>query len=492
VQLIELRRVARLAVLVACGVGATLVEAAAPGDAGMIPITTSSPEARKLYLEGREFADTLRATDARKLYEQAVAKDPAFARAYFDIAANAGTAKEFFDAVKGAVAAADKVSEPERLMVLGLEAGTKGDVAGQKARYVKLTELCPKDARAFVVLGNFYFGQQDYPSAVAQYEKAIALEPSFSQPYNQLGYSYRFLGKYAEAEKAFRRYIELIPKDPNPYDSYAELLMKMGRFDDSIDNYRKALTHDANFVASYVGIGNDEVLQGRAAQARDTYGKLTAVARNDAERRLALFWSAASYVHEGATAKAVADIDKMSAFAKAAGDEAALSGDANLAGNILLEAGDTAGAAARFAESVAHIEKADVPAEVKAAARRTDVYDRARVALAKGDLKTARELSADYDRQVEAARSIPFEVRRGHELAARIALAEKDDDRAVKELAQASQRDPRVLYLTAVALHGKGDASQARAICKEAADFNELNVNFAFVRARAQELLAKL
>ena len=38
---------------------------------------------------------------------------------------------------------------------------------------------------------------------------------------------------YADAEKAFQKYIELIPKDPNPYDSYAELLLKMGRFDDS-------------------------------------------------------------------------------------------------------------------------------------------------------------------------------------------------------------------------------------------------------------------
>ena len=46
---------------------------------------------------------------------------------------------------------------------------------------------------------------------------------------------------YANAEKAFQKYIELIPKDPNPYDSYAELLLKMGRFEDSIAQYRKAL-----------------------------------------------------------------------------------------------------------------------------------------------------------------------------------------------------------------------------------------------------------
>ena len=64
--------------------------------------------------------------------------------------------------------------------------------------------------------------------------KATAINPSFSTPYNQLGYAYRFLEKFPEAEDAFKKYTQLIPDDPNPYDSYAELLMKMGRFDESI------------------------------------------------------------------------------------------------------------------------------------------------------------------------------------------------------------------------------------------------------------------
>ena len=50
-----------------------------------------------------------------------------------------------------------------------------------------------------------------------------------------LGYAYRQEGDYANAEQAFKKYIELIPNDPNPYDSYAELLLKMGKFDESID-----------------------------------------------------------------------------------------------------------------------------------------------------------------------------------------------------------------------------------------------------------------
>jgi tetratricopeptide (TPR) repeat protein len=42
-----------------------------------------------------------------------------------------------------------------------------------------------------------------------------------------------------------------------PSYSYAELLMKTGRFEESIKNYEKALAVDPNFVASYIGIGND-------------------------------------------------------------------------------------------------------------------------------------------------------------------------------------------------------------------------------------------
>jgi len=51
-----------------------------------IPITTSSNEARKLYLEGRDLLEKLRATDARHLFEQAAAKDPNFALAYVGLA----------------------------------------------------------------------------------------------------------------------------------------------------------------------------------------------------------------------------------------------------------------------------------------------------------------------------------------------------------------------------------------------------------------------
>ena len=83
-----------------------------------------------------------------------------------------------------------------------------------------------------------------------------------------MGYAYRQLGDFANAERAFKKYIELIPNDPNPYDSYAELLMKMGRFDESIAQYRKALSIDEHFLNSHMGIAANLMYRTRQPRLR--------------------------------------------------------------------------------------------------------------------------------------------------------------------------------------------------------------------------------
>ncbi len=457
-----------------------------------IPITTSSDEARQLYLKGRDLNEKLRATDAHAQFEAAVAKDKDFALAYIGLAQSSGTAKEFFAGVDQAVALAGKVSEGERLLITGVEAGAKGNQSGQKEAYVKLTKLFPNDERAHNLLGQFYFGQQDWPAAIAEYQKATSINPEFSQPYNQLGYAYRFMGKFDDAEKTFKKYIQLIPGDPNPYDSYAELLMKLGKFEESIKNYEKALSVDPNFVASYVGIGNNYMFMGRGDDARKSFGKLLANARNDGEKRQALFWTSISYVHEGATDKALAEAVKESEVAVASKDMVSLSQDYNLMANILLEAGRPDDAAAKLKLQQETIAASSAPAGVKEQARRTKLFDEGRVALAKNDLATAKSRSDAYDKAVAAAATKNvFETWQTHQLRGMIAIADKNFTVAVKELEQANSQDPRVLYHLAVALQGKGDAKKAREMAEKAANFNGLNGNYAYVRAKARQLLAK-
>ena len=285
-------RTVTCAVVVVLSAGTQPVPAQTQQPSGKVPITTSSDEARKLYLQGRDLAEKLKATDAHQLYQQAVAKDNTFALGHLGLANTSGTTKEFIDATTRAAALAGQVSEGERHMVLGLEAAMKGNPASVLSHYTELVKLFPNDERAQMLLGTNYFARQDYQTAVKHFVRATTINPTFSAPLNQLGYAYRFLEKFPEAEAAFKKYTQLIPDDPNPYDSYAELLMKMGRFDESIKTYQKALSLDPNFVASHVGIGNDYLAMGRPADARAAFAKIAAVARNTGERRLARFWTA--------------------------------------------------------------------------------------------------------------------------------------------------------------------------------------------------------
>ncbi len=160
-----------------------------------IPITTSSSEARELYLKGRELAEKLRATDARRSTSR---PSPKIRISRWLISAwrtpperprNSSTPSP------GRPDWPDGVSDGERHMVLGLDAAMKGDAAEVLSHYTELVRLFPNDERAHTLLGNLYFGRQDYDAAVKEFVRATAINPTFSQPYNQLGYAYRFVDK---------------------------------------------------------------------------------------------------------------------------------------------------------------------------------------------------------------------------------------------------------------------------------------------------------
>ena len=457
---------------------------------GIVSLTTSSAEARDLYLKGRTLAEQLRAQDGRKLFEQAAAADPTFAMAHYQLAATSATAKDFFSHLKEAVALADKASEGERLMIRILEANGNARPKEGLDLTEELVAKYPGDERAHFLLGTAYFGRQEFDRAITEYQKCTTLNPSFSNAYNLLGYSYRAVEKYDDAEQAFKKYIELIPNDPNPYDSYAELLMKRGRFDESIAQYQKALSIDPHFGNSRIGIASNLMLQGKHDAAAAEAQKLYDAARDDGDRRFALFARTVIYVDGGRTKAALAEAQKEYDLDAGRGDSANMSADALLIGNILLDAGRPAAAAERFRHSLDILEQSSLSSDVKEDAKLAAHYNDGRVALAKGDLATAKSESAAYIGGAEE-RHNTFRIRQAHELAGMIALAERGFDAAISELGQANQQDPQVLFLTAQAYRGKGDAAKAKDLAGRAAKANVLPlVTYAFVRSRASKLEA--
>jgi hypothetical protein len=138
----------RLGTAVLCAVLGAGAVAGAKGEADKIAITTSSEEARTLYLKARDLAEKLRNTDAHEAYSQAAAKDPSFALAYLGMANTATSTKEFFDAINHAVAVVDKVSPGEQLLVRATEAAGKADPVHQKQYLDKLAKQFPSDEPA--------------------------------------------------------------------------------------------------------------------------------------------------------------------------------------------------------------------------------------------------------------------------------------------------------------------------------------------------------
>src|SRR5262249_26926156 len=152
---------------------------------------TENTEAYQLYLKGRFFFCKVTRDSVGKaidFYQQALTKDPNYARAYSGIA--------------------------DCYALLGSTAGA----------------MRPADA---------------FPKARAAAEKALALDGSLSEAHVSLGMcSFYYNWDWAGAEREFRRSIELSPDNAMAHRFYAHLLMAIGRLDDALEEAQRAAELD--------------------------------------------------------------------------------------------------------------------------------------------------------------------------------------------------------------------------------------------------------
>jgi len=217
--------------------------------------------------------------------------------------------------------------------------------------------------------------------------------------------------------------------------------------------------------------------------------KMMQKARTDGERRTALFGQTVVALDSGKYDEALAEVAKQYAIAEKSNDAAGMTGDLQLKGNILLDMGKYDDARNAYEQALKTTTDSGLSNEIKANAARFEHYNLARVAIAKKDLATAKTETDVFRKGVEAAKNAN-QLKQAHELAGRIALAEKNFDAAVAELSQANQQNPDVLYLLGWAYQEKGDATKSRDNYQRAAKFNSLpNLNYALVRHKAEKAL---
>lgn len=471
--------------------GALVSGCGSPAEQGKIPITTKSEDARREYLLGRDLAEGLQFHNSVAHFEQAIALDPGFASAELGRANAATTAEEFLVHLKKASSLTSGISLGERLLVLATDAGANGQTDLQKTLLDSLVGAYPQDERAQTTLGTYYFGILDYAHAVEHLKAATAIAPKYAPAYNLLGYAHRFLENYPEAEAAFKTYTELIPTEANPYDSYAELLLREGKFDQSIQTYRQALAKDSTFISSKQGVAFNLLYQGKADEAGAVLEKMSGSARDDGEHRQAFFDMAVYHAYRGQLESAAGEIDKEYAVAQARNGVLDMAGDLNAKGSILQEAGKFTEAKDAYDQAQKLVQESTLPQEMLKGVELGYHYNCASLALSQNSLPRAKEEAASVKRLSESNPN-PGRVRLTHEIFGMIALAEKDYNKAIEELTQANQQDAYNLYRLALAYTGKGDAAKAKEYLTKTNQLYPLpSLNYAFVHMRAEKMNAR-
>ncbi|HET6556541.1 MAG TPA: tetratricopeptide repeat protein [Prolixibacteraceae bacterium] len=455
-----------------------------------VPVTTSSKEALDLFMKGRNQLENIENVAATALFEQAIQKDPNFARAYLYRAQSGGGFNVFRQNLDKAVSLLDKVSEGEKYEILCVQAQADGNGVKEKEYLDWLVTNFPSDKRIQAQAGSYYYGISDYSKALSHFKKATELDKNYAPAYNMLGYCQSALNNYPEAEKAFQTYIKLIPNSANPIDSYAELLLKMGKYDESIAQYKMAVEKDpVNFALSLAGVGHNYIFKGDYPSARKYYQQYFDKATLPGSKLNALYWEAVSYLYENKVDEAVKTFDESRALAEKENmAPTAINSYANQ-GFILTETGNPK-------EGMKHYENAiDLIGKSKFSKADVDNF-MTQAALwkfytltAQGDYEKAK-VEADKAKQTIESRKNHGEEMFLNSLLGYSALKQGNYDEAIQYYSKADAEDPLNWYYQAMAYQKMGDTQKASKLMEKIKTSNVNSMNLALVRNKTLGSLA--
>jgi hypothetical protein len=474
-----------LFVLLLC---ACMLTSCAKPEKGM-PITTTSFEARDLFLQGRDKYENIELTAAAQLFDQAIAKDTNFALAYCYRAFSGGGSQVVNKNIDKAVSLATKVTEGEKLFIDLVQANRDVERPKQKECLDKLLAMYPDDKRVMMYMGGYYSAIRDFKGAIEYHTKATQLDTNFAPAYNYLGYAQISAGDLDAAEKAFKEYIRLVPSKPNPYDSYAELLLKMGRYDESITQYQKAYDIDNTFVDPLSGIGNNYIFKGDFAKAREYYQSSFDKSVQVSAKLTALYVKALSFIYENKLNEALKGFAEYRSLAEKEQQSSAIVYSYAYEGYALTEMGKTKDGLKKYDEAIAAIDKVALTERAKENLRVASNLWRA-FAYASNNLIDKARASAELYRQEVEPRNNPVEKRNLDWILAHIDFRNAKYDAAIDRFSKL-EPNPSIMFYQAQALLKKGNKEAAKALFEKVVAWNQNILDLAVVWTRAHKGLGK-
>jgi len=208
-------------------------------------ITTSSPEALKLYIEGRKLHMTGEFSKSIKLMEKAVAEDPEFAMAYRSMAASYGNTgfrplrKKY---MQKALELSERLSVRERYSIQG-DFYSHMEETYDKAiqAYEKLLELYPDDVTGNHNLALIYSSIGEKQKAIEHYKTNRENDRLSVIGSGNLASVYRQVDSYEKAKEILEEAIQKYPENPVSYQDMALHYRMQGQYDLALAQIEKSL-----------------------------------------------------------------------------------------------------------------------------------------------------------------------------------------------------------------------------------------------------------
>jgi tetratricopeptide (TPR) repeat protein len=237
-------------------------------------ITTSSAEALAAYQRGVALYENFYYREALAAIDSAIAADSSFALAWVRRAVISFSTQDEGAArreIARAVGLSGGVSRAEGMLIrmwqhrISFEQREAADVADS------LIDRYPYMREAYLVRGQLYEWEKNEVAAIRMYERAVAMDSTYAQAVMSIGYAYSSLGDVGGAIAYMERYIRLLPHEADPRASYGDVLLRAGRYDEALEQYKASLVVRPTYWYSMQRIGDISSLLGRLRQSEAYY-----------------------------------------------------------------------------------------------------------------------------------------------------------------------------------------------------------------------------
>ncbi len=135
-----------------------------------------------------------------------------------------------------------------------LERRTREDLLQAVSLFLEAIRRSPRDARAYVGVADCYallvpYGglppKEAYPQAEAAALRALEFDPSLGEAHASLALvQHEYHWEFAKAEESYRRALRLAPNNARAYRGYGEMLSRLGRHEEALEQIRVAMRLD--------------------------------------------------------------------------------------------------------------------------------------------------------------------------------------------------------------------------------------------------------